>query len=43
MAKNTYLSAIESKPNEANKKNRDRIMDKEVARWEGRGGDWAKR
>ena len=40
MAKNTYLSAIESKnPNEANKKNRGRIMDTQmvlmVATWEG--------
>ena len=47
MAKNTYLSRIESKKHYANKKNRDRIMDMEsilmVARWEGDKGEWVKK
>ena len=55
MAINTYLSTIESKKTnkkqtrseQANKKNRDRIMDTEsiliVARWEGHVEEWAKR
>ena len=47
MAKNTYLSRIESKKHYANKKNRDRIMDMErilmAVRWERGVGEWVKR
>ena len=48
MAINTYLLTIESKKtNEANKKNRDRIVGTEsvlvVARWEGGTWEWMKR
>ena len=36
---NTYLATVEPKINEANRKNRDRVMDTKsilmVARWEG--------
>ena len=39
MAKKTHLSTVETKINEANRKNRDRVMDTKsilmVARWEG--------
>ena len=47
MAKNTYISRIESKKHYANKKNIDRIMDMErilmAVRWERGVGEWVKR